>query len=397
MSKRPLTGREQARLKAMNKQLYPAKLRVLPSGAFQFDYRKGGKNIRRVVGHEIEEAYERALVMRRDADELPVITNRKLTLLQWYEQWSAKRFPDLSPTTVDGYQNQWKVVPGYLKERRIDRITRDEIESALTDIDKPSMRGHVGAFLATILNAAVKMGQLSKSPWSFKDKREKKNLPVLSPTELKDVIQTSSSTAQVGLALAAYCGLRRAEIMGLKIQDIDLEKRLLSIHQNRVRIYGENSLETVKDPKTGLHRTLPIPEIAVPFIESAIKDRNEDEFLYPIFRNDLHTRLKTACRKLGIREMTLHELRHMCGSNCMMQAGPAYAQAVLGHTDISTTVDTYGHLTAPYLARQMNLMSLDSEVMKKTKKMATELNGHEDEKVRQVAKQFLQLCQYLSI
>ena len=397
MATRSLTGREQARLKAMNRQLYPARLRVLQSGAFQFDYRKGGKNIRRVVGYELEEAYERALVMRRDADELPVITNRKLTLQQWYELWSAKRFPELSPTTVDGYQNQWKVVPGYLKERRIDRLVRDEIESALTDIDKPSMRGHAGAFLATILNAAVKAGQLSKSPWSFKDKREKKNLPILSPTELKEVIQTSFPAVQVGLALAAYCGLRRAEIMGLKIEDIDLEKRLLSIHQNRVRVYGKNGSETIKDPKTGLHRTLPIPEIAVPFIESAIEGRSGDEFLYPTFRNDLHKRLKTACRKLGIREMTLHELRHVCGSNCMMQAGPAYAQAVLGHTDISTTVDTYGHLTAPYLSRQMNLMSVDSETMRTTKEMAMELGGHEDAKVRQVAGQFLQLCQYLSM
>ncbi len=95
--------------------------------------------------------------------------------------------------------------------------------------------------------------------------------------------------------------------------------------------------------------------------------------------------------------MTLHELRHVCGSNCMMQAGPAYAQAVLGHTDIITTVDTYGHLTAPYLARQMNLMSVDSEMIQETKKMALELDGHEDEKVRQVAGQFLQLCQYLSM
>ncbi len=65
--------------------------------------------------------------------------------------------------------------------------------------------------------------------------------------------------------------------------------------------------------------------------------------------------------------------------------------------DISITVDIYGHLTAPYLARQMNLMSLDSETIRETKEMATELDGYDDEKVRQVAGQFLQLCQYLSI
>ena len=76
MSQRPLTGREQARLKAMNKQLYPAHLRVLPSGAFQFDYRKDGKSIRKVVGHDLETAYERALLMRKDTDNLPVVSRR---------------------------------------------------------------------------------------------------------------------------------------------------------------------------------------------------------------------------------------------------------------------------------------------------------------------------------
>ena len=397
MTKRPLTGREESRIKAMNKQLYPARLRVLPSGAFQFDYRRDSKHIRKVVGQDLEDAYERALVMRREADKLPIITNRQFTLQQWYEAWAKKRFLELSPTTVEGYRHQWNAIPEYLKVRRIEKLTRDEIQTSLSDIDKPSMRGHAGALIATVLNAAVKAGQLSRSPWSFKDKREKKNLPILSPSELKDLIQLASPTAQVGLALAAFCGLRRAEIMGLKAEDIDFEKRLLYVHQNRVRIYGENGSVTIKDTKTGHHRTLPIPDIAIPFIEPAVKGRDGEEFLYLVFRNDLHTRLKTACRKTGIREMTLHDLRHMCGSNCMMQGGVAYAQAILGHTDITTTVDTYGHLTAPYLTRQMGLMSLDSEVMQETKDLAVELGGHDDEKVRRVAGLLLRLCQYLSI
>ena len=151
MATNPLTGREEARIKAMNRQLYPARLRVLPSGAIQFDYRKSGKVIRKVVGQDLEMAYERALIMRREADDLPVVSNRKITLAQWFDEWSPKRFAELSPTTAEGYRYCWLALPESLKNTLLEKLTNDSIQAALTTIDKPSMQGHAGAFLATLL------------------------------------------------------------------------------------------------------------------------------------------------------------------------------------------------------------------------------------------------------
>jgi len=143
-------------------------------------------------------------------------------------------------------------------------------------------------------------------------------------------------------------------------------------------------------------RQVPIPEIAIPVLREAINGKERDDFLYPIFRNDLHTRLKTACRKANVKEITLHDLRHICGSNLMMTGGVALAQAVLGHKDITTTVDTYGHLNSVYLASQVNLSHLPEEMLSRFADMAEKLKGHSDPEVQMFAWDAQQVCHYLS-
>ena len=380
----------------MNKQLHPASLRVRPSGSFMFDYRKDGKTVRKGLGKDLEIAYERAVIMRREIDSLPVVSNRKVTLDQWYEAWSPKRFASLSPTTVDGYRYCWQALPDDLKNTLLDKLTSEKIRLAVTTCDKPSMQGHAGAFLSTLLNAAVKAGLLPKSPWQYTDTRHKKVVHVLSADDLVKVFEAATDSAKVGLVLAGFCGLRRGEIMGLKVGDIDLDQQRIYIRGARIKVFGKNGSEHMKGTKTDTPRVVPVPDVALELIRSAIEGKGKDVFLYPTFRNDLHTRLKTACRKVGVPELTLHELRHICGSNLMMTGGVALAQAVLGHKDITTTVDTYGHLSSIYLAAQVNLSHLPVEKLARFALMAETLKGHTDPDVQEFAREALQVCHYLS-
>ncbi len=393
-----LSKRQEGRLRKMNTKLYPGKLRVLKSGSIQFDYRREGKVIRKVLGDEsaLEEVYEKALLLRKEATELPLATERDATLGQWYDHWSTERFPNLEKTTIATYTNCWKRIGQELRETRLQKMTRERIEAELEQIDAPSMREHVGVLLSIVLNAAVQAGWLSKSPFKQSFSRKKKVVEILDSQDLERVFAQASDSARPGLVLAGYCGLRREEVMGLRIEDIDLQKKLLYIRRARVRIYGKEGGEYIKGPKNGQPRVLSIPDVAIPHLEPAVEGRPVSEFLYPKLRTDLHRRLQAACRRAGVPELDMHSLRHVCGSNLVMRGGIPAAQAVLGHTNVRTTMDTYSHLTSIYLSRQMNLASMDHE-RARLEELGRKFLNHENEEIAELARLSVHLCQYSSI
>ncbi len=97
---------------------------------------------------------------------------------------------------------------------------------------------------------------------------------------------------------------------------------------------------------TGSKKMVSLPTDAIQFVEPALRGKKPEDLLFPTWCQDTsYHKLKTACKRLNLPRVGMHDLRHMCES----RFGPALAQAVLGHKDISTTVDMYGHLTAAYL------------------------------------------------
>ena len=392
---------EQQRLRAMNAQLYPARLRVLPSGSYQFDYRKNGHSIRKVVGEDIEVAYERSLVIRREVDDLPIVSRRDMLLKDWYLIWEKSHFHDLSPTTVRGYEQCWNATPDNLKYTRLLDLHHDQIESSLSNITSDSVRGHTGRFLSVMLGAAVKREFLSKTPWHKGYQSPKRNVPMLDENDLVALIEASGSSVQPILALAGFCGLRRGEIFALTIADFGPDHtnpEWVDVSKARVRGYGKYDCDDIKSTKTGSRRVLPIPSKALPYIIPLLTEgvTKPETLLFPTFRSDVTRRIQTACKKADLPKLTLHDLRHLCGSHIMMEAGPAAAQAILGHKQVTTTVDVYGHLTPLYLKRQMESGSISDDAAV-VADMAEKLLHHEDPAVVDFAASTLQLCQYLSI
>lgn len=256
MSRRPQMSRDEARLVEMNRRIYPARLRLLKSGSFQFDYRKNGRSIRRVVGHELELAYERALIMRREVDDLPVISRRDVTLAEWHSEWNKGKEGKLSPSTVRGYDQCWAWVPDSLKGIRLRNLSSDRIEEALGVIISDSVKGHTGRFISIILGAAVKAGFLEKSPWQKGYQSPKRVVPLLDSDALLRLIE-AAPTVQPILALAGYCGLRRGEIFALTCADFGPDPsnpEWVDVNKARVRGYGEYDGDLVKSTKTEIGR-----------------------------------------------------------------------------------------------------------------------------------------------
>ena len=176
-------------------------------------------------------------------------------------------------------------------------------------------------------------------------------------------------------------------------------KGLILRQAPRVRGYGKYNCDTIKSTKTGNRRLIPIPSAALPFVLPLLAGaagRKNETLLFPTFRSDVTRRTTQACKKAGLPNLTLHDFRHLCGSHLMQEAGPAAAQAVLGHKQVSTTVDVYGHLTPLYLRRQMEASSIRDDAVSVAEQVGNFL-AHADPAVAEFARNVQQLCQRLSI
>ena len=169
------------------------------------------------------------------------------------------------------------------------------------------------------------------------------------------------------IQLAAFYGLRRAEVMGLRWEAIDFEAKTLTIRHivTSTRIDGKKILVEADRAKTKSSlRTLPLVD---PIAErlKAVKEQQEynqkicgncynQEYLGYVFvdamgnliqPDSVTTGFPQLLKDNGLRRIRFHDLRHSCASLLLKEGVPMkQIQEWLGHSDISTTANIYAHL-----------------------------------------------------
>jgi integrase len=65
-----------------------------------------------------------------------------------------------------------------------------------------------------------------------------------------------------------------------------------------------------------------MPPEVIDYLKPVVKKCKADDYLFPTLRHDLPKRFRAAARRAGINtNLTLHDLRHVCGSLLMMSGG----------------------------------------------------------------------------
>ena len=149
--------------------------------------------------------------------------------------------------------------------------------------------------------------------------------------------------AEFPVLMAAFYGLRRSEIMGLKWDSIDFDANTITIAHVvvEVSIDGKDTIVAKDRPKNKKsYRTLPlVPEYRRLLLQ--MKKHQEE----PIRPNYVSQHFKIVLKNNNLREITFHELRHTCAS-LLLKSGISMKdnQAWLGHSNYNTTANIYAHL-----------------------------------------------------
>jgi ATP-dependent helicase/nuclease subunit A len=292
-----------------------------------------------------------------------------------YGQSYIDSLDGISPRTKESYQQKFNYLKDYFKGS-VASYTNSQIKKHLSkikadhDLSNRSMN-HIFKIMKRIFRQASLDFAINDPSGTFyvttsyKVKRTKKGaltneeqtmfVKYLSDRQDKKLL--SKQEYIFGL-IALSTGLRRGELAGLSWEDVDLDKKILSV--NKAVSYS-NRTEIVGNPKTeaGI-RSLQMDDFLVSelrkykqFLKTyfmTIRQFNSG-WVFPSLDGEARTPITSWCQRmskvfkaLDIKH-SLHSLRHTHASNLLMSNYPVLQLSHrLGHADPSITLSIYSHL-----------------------------------------------------
>jgi integrase len=225
---------------------------------------------------------------------------------------------------------------------------------------------HIHTFFHVVLEHAVKLELIPRNPSDHVDAPpiKSKEICPLTEEQAKLMLQAIKGDRYEALyALALATGMREAELLGLRWQDINFDKKLIRVAMTLHRIKGVYDLRKTKS--RGSKRTLPLPDYAIQLLKehrlrqteelSALKEIQEynwDLIFTTVVGAPLHPtvalkRFQKLIEKVGIPKTTrFHDIRHTFAT-LLLERG-VHIKAVselLGHSSVDITLRVYGHVT----------------------------------------------------
>jgi integrase len=318
-----------------------------------------------------------------------IATDKTLTFSQWADRWIAAVGPGLRPRSLLDYEY---TVAHYLRPSlgRIKLVDLDESHVARlvarwqADGAAPgAIRKRVG-FLRMILGRAVDAGKLPRNVARLVDVPAYRRQPINPPTrdDVARIMHAVAGTPDApAYALAIGTGMRQGELLALRWSDVDLDTRTARVTASIA--YGTAHRGATKTRAS--IRTVPLVTFVVDTLRAAGPGA-PDAFIVatrtgrPLHARNLLRRFHRTLDDLGLPRYRWHDFRHYAATSMIEANVPLpTVMAILGHSTITTTVDTYGHLrtdgAAARAALEIDLKSshksshypTDADVLPRTK------------------------------
>lgn len=250
------------------------------------------------------------------------------------------KLKNYSPKTIKTYKSCiCNLVKYYKKEP--ENINKNEIESFLLNkINNKSSSATISVYANAINFVYNNVYRKKVNNIRIEHPRKTSKLPVvLSRNEIKQIIDVISNLKHKLIIRLAYSsGLRVSEIQNLKVKDIDLQEKTISIKQAK----GFKDRITVLSYKiiADLMQFMNLKDKNNLLFESERGGKLSTRTLQKIFSNALG---KSDIKK----DATFHSLRHSFATHLLENGVDIrYVQELLGHQNIRTT-QIYTHVTNP--------------------------------------------------
>ncbi|WP_373496481.1 site-specific tyrosine recombinase/integron integrase [Aquiflexum sp.] len=260
-----------------------------------------------------------------------------------FEQWMRnKRY---SESSIKTYRDALSVFFRFLENKPITEVESSDLEKFNTEyiIANSYSSSYQNQFVNAVKLFFVNRQNKRLNPEIIPRPKKEKLLPnVLSKEEVKMILEAHKNIKhRAMLSLIYACGLRRSELLNLKIKDVDSKRRLLLVRQSKGK----------KD------RIVPISDKIIELLRIYYKQYVPKSYLFEgqilgemYSEKSLESVLKQALTKSRINKpVTLHWLRHSYATH-LLESGTdlRFIQEILGHKSSKTT-EIYTHVSTKSL------------------------------------------------
>lgn len=302
-------------------------------------------------------------------------------LVYWFENIFKEKEPENTYILGVAYIVYNLIVP-YLKQENASRdiklklVSTTFLDALLEELAKTTESA--GEKCQSVLNIAIqdaiKEKYITYNPMEGTKKysRKKPKITILNKEQLKKLLESAKKgNWYLEILLAVFCGLRKGEVMGLKFQDFDKDKRIIRIRRqlvndpvlaenpDAVNVKVEKYVLTEKPPKGNSYRNLRVPNVVIEELEKREREletcinvkNNFTTYNYVSFNKDtgkpqlpnsFNTHLYRKCPAIGIPQISVHGLRHIFATILIERGVPLIKiSALMGHDSPNTTFEIY--------------------------------------------------------
>jgi integrase len=338
-----------------------------------------GKRRRKVIyGKTRAEVNRERIKLLNELQRGVPIQTAGITVAAFLERWLATVKASVRPKTYKSYDG---IVHRHLLlsigKHRIEKLTQQHVHELLVAKTAEGLSDttvlYIRNVLRAALNQAMKWDLVARNVATLVEppKRIDYEPYALSQEQAGRLIEALRGDRLEALyAVALSVGLRQSEVLGLRWEDVDLQKGTMTIRKQLQVIDGQ---PTFTDPKSRKgRRTVPLPGSVLTTLKQHRTRQLEERLAAgarwqeqwglvfctpigtPIDDSNLRKHFKRLAERTGLKQeieragrppIRFHDMRHSAASFLAARGvHPSVAQAILGHANVSTTLSVYTHV-----------------------------------------------------
>lgn len=318
-------------------------------------------SVRKVVGSRKE--FPTRKLARRRADEIVSRINRLdykpirvATFAEFVELWTTRALALMKPSTQKAGHAHLRILLPHFGKMRLDEFGAGSVQPFVTEMAaKGRSRHYIKNVLCTLQSAlrsarswGYLAGEVHGADLILPSEGIRRVARFFTAEQAAAIIQAAENPWRTIFAVAAMTGMRPGEVLGLSVDDLDFEGRL--IHVRQTAYYSK--LQTPKSRSS--IASVPMPGVLEEMLCEYLKmcKPNSSRLLFstrsgrPFAANNIVQRkLWPILDSLKIPRCGMHAFRHTHASLLVAQgASPPVAQRQLRHADVGTTLGIYAHV-----------------------------------------------------